>query len=156
MKNRKMICLFCCVLLTSIALTFNSAQAQDTLTLKGLVEIEAINANSKRVSFQELIEAAQREGLTDAENHFRKARTFNVIGAVFGYPGSFLTGWGIGEFLFSGQIRNPGVFYAGLGMWGFNIILAATVRDPQLRKGVRIYNKSMQQKCMNTLTEDNP
>jgi hypothetical protein len=105
-----------------------------------------VNTSNEKVSFKALIEAAQREGLPDAEKHFRKARTYNVIGAVLGYPGSFLTGWEIGGFLASSTIKNPEVLYLGLGMWGANIILAATVRDPQLRKGVVLYNQAMHQK----------
>jgi hypothetical protein len=156
MKNQTSHFLIGIALFFSVFSSTKTAQAQDTLLLKGLVEINAINSNMQKVRLGELIEAAQREGLLEAEKHFRKARTYSIIGAVFGYPGSFFTGWAIGEFAVSGQVRNPGLFYAGLGMWGFNIILAATVRDPQLRKGVRIYNEAMQQKRMSTITEDNP
>jgi hypothetical protein len=134
------------LLLLNVSFVVQSARAQDTLLIRGWVEVSAVNTSNEKVSFKALIEAAQREGLPDAEKHFRKARTYNVIGAVLGYPGSFLTGWEIGGFLASSTIKNPEVLYLGLGMWGANIILAATVRDPQLRKGVVLYNQAMHQK----------
>jgi len=154
-KYRKIIPLFYYFLLSSLTLTFNSAQAQDTLMLKGLVEIDALNSKKEKVSFFELIEAAQREGLSDAEKHFRKARNYNVVGAVFGYPGAFLIGFSLRFNVFTIQIRNPEMFVTGLSLWGFNIILAATVRDPQLRKGARIYNEAMHRKRLNIPTEEN-
>lgn len=149
MKNQTLNFLFSITLFFGPFLSTNTALGQDTLLLKGLVEIDAINANNEEVSFRELIEAAQREGVPEAEKHFRKARTFNVIGAVLGYPGSFLTGWALGGFLAVGRFNNPEILYVGLGLRGANIILAATVRDPQLRKGVRIYNEAMHQKRIN-------
>ena len=153
MKNHTLNFLFSITLFFGSFLSTNTALAQDTLLLKGLVEIDAINANKEKVNLRKLIEAAQREGLPKAEKHFRKARTFNVIGAVLGYPGSILTGWELGGFLAVGRFKNPELLYVGLGLWSANIILAATVRDPQLRKGVRIYNEAMHQKRINATSQ---
>jgi len=153
MKNHTLNFLFSITLFFGPFLSTNTAQAQDTLLLTGSVEIYAVNANKEKVNFRKLIEAAQREGLPEAEKHFRKARTFHVIGAVLDYPGSFLTGWALGGFLVVGRFKNPEILYVGLGLWCANIILVAAVRDPQLRKGVRIYNEAMHQKRINATSQ---
>ena len=121
-------------------------KAQDTLLVKFPIEVKATNRFGDPLKFNELIGAAKAEELPEVVSYFRTARVYHVIGNVIGLPGAFLFGYSLGYGLTSPDGINTNLLLTGLGMMGFHYTVAATLRDPQMRKGIKKYNEALYQK----------
>lgn len=121
-------------------------KAQDTLIMKHPIEVKATNRYGEIYKFKDLIAAAKSEELPEVVKHFRTARVYDVIGNVIGLPGAFLFGYSLGGALTSPKGLNNELFFAGLGLMAFQFTLAATLRDPQMRNGIKKYNEALHQK----------
>jgi len=120
--------------------------AQDTLIMRHPIEVKAASRYGDVYKFKELIAAAKEEELPDVVRHFRIARVYDIIGNVVGLPGAFIFGYSLGGAITSPDGLNKEQFFAGIGMMAFQFTLAATLRDPQMRKGIRTYNEALYQK----------
>lgn len=136
------------VLLTTLSLIIftNNVQAQDTLIRHHVIEIKASNRNGDVLKFKQLIAAAKAEELPEVVKHFRVARVYHVISNVIGLPGAFLVGYSLGSSFTSPNGLNTQQLFLGLGMVGIHYTLAATLRDPQMKKGIQKYNEALYQK----------
>lgn len=132
---------------------FHLCEAQDTLITRNKLEIQALTRAGQPLKFKQLIAAAEAEELHEAAKHFKRARNYNLLGNVIGLPGAFLVGYQLGTALVASSNFNTGIFVAGIGMVGVQYTLIATVRDPNMRKGIAIYNEALHQKRIKAATE---
>jgi hypothetical protein len=122
------------------------AQGQDTLYIKHPIEVKITDKHGNDLKFKNLIAAAKAEELPEVVKHFRVARVYHVIGNGIGLPGAFIFGYALGYGITSPDGIDGQVLLLGLGMVGFQYTMAATLRDPQVKKGVRKYNEALYQK----------
>lgn len=137
----------------SLIIYTNDVQGQDTLIRHHPIEIKATNRNGEILKFKQLISAAKAEELPEVVRHFRVARVYHVISNVIGLPGAFLVGYSLGSGLASPQGINTQQLFLGLGMVGVQYTLAATLRDPQMKKGIQKYNEALYQKRLRMKAE---
>lgn len=143
------------LLLLLLVTTNVLVKAQDTLLVKFPIEVKATNRSGNPLKFNELIGAAKAEELPEVVRHFRTARVYHVIGNVIGLPGAFLFGYSAGSGLATPQGINTNHLLTGLGMMGFQFTMAAALRDPQMRKGIKKYNEALYQKRKRIAEEKN-
>lgn len=132
----------------------STAHAQDTLIIKNKLEVKATNRNGTLLKFKDLIAAAKAEELPEAVKHFRKAKMYDIAGNVIGLPGAFLLGYSLGYGLTSPDGINGSMLLVGTGLVGLQYTMVATLRDPNIRKGINIYNDALYQKRLKAIQED--
>ncbi len=120
--------------------------AQDTLITRHFIDVKAANRSGEVYKFKQLIAAAKEEELPEVLTHFRVARVYDIIGNVVGLPGAFIFGYSLGGAVASPNGLNKEQFFAGIGLMAFQYAIVATLRDPQMRKGIRKYNEALHQK----------
>ncbi|MCU0441300.1 MAG: hypothetical protein MUE96_02790 [Bacteroidia bacterium] len=136
-----------------LTLSLHMCHAQDTLIIHNKLEIQALTRAGQPLKFKQLIAAAEAEELPEAAKHFKRARNYNLLGNVIGLPGAFLVGYQLGSALVAPSNFNTGIFVAGIGMVGVQYTLIATTRDPNMRKGIAIYNEALHQKRIKAASE---
>jgi hypothetical protein len=139
-----------------LLLTFNisALQAQDTLITKNKLEVRAVNRNGALLKFKDLIAAAKAEELPEAEKHFKKARVYDIVGNVIGLPGAFILGYSLGYGLTSPKGIDGKAVLLGAGLIAAQYTFVATLRDPQMREGIRLYNEALYQKRKRTVANE--
>jgi hypothetical protein len=146
-KTLNLTSLFSVLLFTlSLVIFTKEVQGQDTLIRHHPIEIKATNRNGDVLKFNQLIAAAKAEELPEVVKHFRVARVYHVIANVIGLPGAFLVGYSLGSSITSPNGLNTQQLFLGLGMVGIHYTMAATLRDPQMKKGIQKYNEALYQK----------
>jgi hypothetical protein len=73
---------------------------------------------------------------------------------VIGLPGAFLLGYSLGYGLTSPDGINGSMLLVGTGLVGVQYTMVATLRDPNIRKGINIYNDALYQKRVKEIQED--
>jgi hypothetical protein len=147
---------FLLLCMLSLIVSTNDVQAQDTLIRHHVIEIKATNRNGDILKFKQLIKAAEAEELPEVVKHFKTARVYHVISNVIGLPGAFIVGYSLCSSITSPNGLNTQQLLLGLGMIGVHYTIAATLRDPQMKKGIQKYNEALYQKRlrMNEETEE--
>lgn len=136
-----------------LSLLFYAGNAQDTLVAKTRFDIKLATRSGEPLKFKQLIQAAEAEELPEAVKHFKRARTYDVIGNIIGLPGAFIAGYQLGFALVSPDQMNTGILLAGVAMVGVQFTMVATLRDPNMRKATAIYNEALYQKRTRGVTE---
>jgi hypothetical protein len=142
--NLKYLLFFVFVIFTQINCSF----AQDTLILKNRFDYIVQNKSGQQLKFKNLKEAAKAEELPEAAKYFRRAQTWDIVGKIFGYPGAFLFGYQLGLALNPNGNVEPIVLLTSVGMLTTQVALILSLRDPNLKKGAKIYNEAAHKKRM--------
>jgi hypothetical protein len=145
---------FIAIVLVLFSFNALTSYAQDTLITKNKLEVRATNRNGTLLKFKDLIAAAKAEELQEAVKYFKKARVYDVVGNVIGLPGAFLLGYSLGYGLTSPDGINGSMLLVGTGLVGLQYTMVATLRDPNIRKGINIYNDALYQKRLKAIQED--
>jgi hypothetical protein len=145
---------FIAIVLVLFSFNALTSYAQDTLITKNKLEVRATNRNGTLLKFKDLIAAAKAEELQEAVKYFKKARVYDVVGNVIGLPGAFLLGYSLGYGLTSPDGINGSMLLVGTGLVGLQYTMVATLRDPNIRKGINIYNDALYQKRLKEIQED--
>jgi hypothetical protein len=151
---RILITTICTIILFILSSTISTVYAQDTLITKNKLEVRATNRTGTLLKFKDLIGAAQAEELPEAVKHFRKAKMYDIAGNVIGLPGAFLLGYSLGYGLTSPDGINGSMLLVGTSLVGVQYTMVATLRDPNIRKGINIYNDALYQKRLKAIQED--
>jgi len=122
--------------------------AQDTLILKNRFDYIVQNKSGQQLKFKALKDAATAEELPEAAKCFRRAQTWDIVGKILGYPGAFLFGYQLGLALNPKGNFEPVVLLISAGMLTTQVALILSLRDPNLKKGAKIYNEAAYKKRM--------
>jgi len=142
--NLKFLLYFVFIIFTNI----NCSYAQDTLILKNRFDYIVQNKSGQQLKFKALKDAATAEELPEAAKCFRRAQTWDIVGKIFGYPGAFLLGYQLGLALNPNGNAEPVVLLISAGMLTTQVALILSLRDPNLKKGAKIYNEAAYKKRM--------
>jgi hypothetical protein len=116
-----------------------AAFSQDTLIVKYPWKMQVTNREGVKLNYSKLKEAASAEELPGVVSNLRKAQTLTIIGDVFGYPGAFIFGYGLGLSLSSNSSAGELIIIGG-ALMGVQVSINMGLRNRYLMRAIEEYN----------------
>ncbi|MBU3661723.1 MAG: hypothetical protein FGM41_00790 [Bacteroidetes bacterium] len=114
--------------------------------------MQVTNREGGKLKYSKLKEAARAEELPEVVSNLRKAQTLNIIGEVFGYPGAFIFGYGLGLSLSSN--KNGGEFVlVGGALMGTQLGVNMGLRNRYLLRAIAEYNTHVYKRRKENVSE---